>query len=767
MKKERTGKRYAKCAVSVMLAVIMTVCCCAFFACGGGGDDPEPVVALESIEITKAPDKTQYIAGEEFDKTGMQVTAKYTDGSSKRVTKYKYEPSEALTREDTVVTVSYTEDDVTKTAEQAISVIEAGVPDAGSKRLSTFEAEYVTTYWKGSTAYAGGADVEYNLSFSDGYALAGRAVYGGTSVEFFVKSPSALDADLYVRIKAAAAGYDLAHASDVFEKIEVNGTEMTGLSTVATAVTESIDYYKIGTISLKEGKNSIKYSMPSGWGNANRIDFDCMYLIADEKVDYYETDVTSSVADGTVYKFEAEDAVLANCLPGYDGTNKEEGVPTSVGTLTNGNGVVTFNINSPKETKAHMHIETVMVSGKWQDIYTIWRIKVNGETYDLHRFMKNDEYVGSDWKNQKDVDAGDIDLIEGKNTIEFSLRNGMSTTNFDFITLETNDCELDWYVEKPYDPNTPGTFGFEAENAVLLYGNGSANPAGMGIKRDDFSNGIALAGRSVQAGKQVEFFIDSYGAQNADLTVHMAAAAGKAFATAADIFESITVNGTSVESLENIDMALTETCAAYTVGEIALIEGKNVVLFTMKNSLENGSLYFDKIVFDTKVSEVKWYETKTTTIEDGKEHTFTGSDAVLNGCQLSGTIVGSLTASGKSITFNLHVDATEGSDVAAHFTMRLANVLGSDTDIYQVFKIELDGVELDIHSKMGGSDFNTDLLWNNYVEIDLGDIILKGGYNTLTLTLRDANSVTNFGWIKLETEEADITIGTPPVGGDE
>ena len=43
---------------------------------------PEVVKTVESIEITKQPDKTEYMAGEDFDPTGMVVTAHYTDGTT-------------------------------------------------------------------------------------------------------------------------------------------------------------------------------------------------------------------------------------------------------------------------------------------------------------------------------------------------------------------------------------------------------------------------------------------------------------------------------------------------------------------------------------------------------------------------------------------------------------------------------------------------------------------------------------------------------------
>lgn len=90
------------------------------------GIEPPPATekTLSSIEITTAPDKTVYEEGEKFDKTGMVVIAKYSDETSKEVTNYTYSPAGKLEEDDTKITISYTEDGVTKTAVQKIKITE-------------------------------------------------------------------------------------------------------------------------------------------------------------------------------------------------------------------------------------------------------------------------------------------------------------------------------------------------------------------------------------------------------------------------------------------------------------------------------------------------------------------------------------------------------------------------------------------------------------------------------------------------------------------
>ena len=70
---------------------------------------PEVVKTVESIEITKQPDKTEYMAGEDFDPTGMVVTAHYTDGTTADLSRDQYVIfyGDKLALERTSVTIQY------------------------------------------------------------------------------------------------------------------------------------------------------------------------------------------------------------------------------------------------------------------------------------------------------------------------------------------------------------------------------------------------------------------------------------------------------------------------------------------------------------------------------------------------------------------------------------------------------------------------------------------------------------------------------------
>ena len=66
--------------------------------------------SIEKIEVTKKPDKTQYKAGDTFDKTGMVVTATLTDGSTRDVTDMVSASSEPLTDGTTEISLQLSRD---------------------------------------------------------------------------------------------------------------------------------------------------------------------------------------------------------------------------------------------------------------------------------------------------------------------------------------------------------------------------------------------------------------------------------------------------------------------------------------------------------------------------------------------------------------------------------------------------------------------------------------------------------------------------------
>lgn len=80
---------------------------------GGGGG-----IQLSSISVASLPFKTVYAPGENFVPDGLVVTATYDNGASLEVdnANLSFSPAGALSEEDTLIVVSYTEEGITKTA---------------------------------------------------------------------------------------------------------------------------------------------------------------------------------------------------------------------------------------------------------------------------------------------------------------------------------------------------------------------------------------------------------------------------------------------------------------------------------------------------------------------------------------------------------------------------------------------------------------------------------------------------------------------------
>ena len=82
---------------------------------------------LESISILSEPNKINYIAGQDFNSTGMRINAIYNDGSSNEITNFTIINGKNLTLNQNSVIISYTENGITKTVEQLITVVKANI----------------------------------------------------------------------------------------------------------------------------------------------------------------------------------------------------------------------------------------------------------------------------------------------------------------------------------------------------------------------------------------------------------------------------------------------------------------------------------------------------------------------------------------------------------------------------------------------------------------------------------------------------------------
>ena len=77
---------------------------------------------LCNIYVSKEPKKTIYTEGEDFDSLGMEITAQYENNSTKKITEYSILDGNNLQLNKNNITISYTENNITKTTTQKITV---------------------------------------------------------------------------------------------------------------------------------------------------------------------------------------------------------------------------------------------------------------------------------------------------------------------------------------------------------------------------------------------------------------------------------------------------------------------------------------------------------------------------------------------------------------------------------------------------------------------------------------------------------------------
>ena len=142
------------------------------------------IATLSGIEITTAPTKTVYKKGEALDLTGMVVKATYSDSRVRTLSSDKYTvdlADEALAASNNKFTVSYTEGETTKTAEQTIAVYELTL-------IAVTNAPATTTYLEGATFDKTGMVVKATWGTGE------DKIVETLDAEDYMVSPSVLDA---------------------------------------------------------------------------------------------------------------------------------------------------------------------------------------------------------------------------------------------------------------------------------------------------------------------------------------------------------------------------------------------------------------------------------------------------------------------------------------------------------------------------------------------------------------------------------------------
>ena len=230
------------------------------------------IPALVSIAVTTPPTTTIYEYGDAFSASGMVVTATMSDNSTKAVTGYTTSPATFTVLGSQNVTISYSENGITKTTTQPVTVERATIAVPTQSGGLTYNGAAQSPSWSGydnSKMTLGGDTVgtnagTYNATFTptayyrwpDGttsaktvqWSIAKAAGYLSISPTFLTLDSSNMSRTISVTrygdgtISAVSNDTGVATASVSGTTVTVTGTGTAGEATITVSVAAGTNY---------------------------------------------------------------------------------------------------------------------------------------------------------------------------------------------------------------------------------------------------------------------------------------------------------------------------------------------------------------------------------------------------------------------------------------------------------------------------------------------------------------------------------------------
>lgn len=168
--------------------------------------------SIEKIEVTKQPDKTQYNAGDIFDKTGMVVTATLSDGTTRDVTDMVSAPAGTLADGTTELTLQFGRDQTMyRNAEANNSKMNAGAPIAAITTTVQIRVGEGTVTW-------GDVNGDGKVNSTDAVLILRYAAQLGVDID-----TAAADVNGDGKINSTDAVLILRYAAQLITKFPVEG----------------------------------------------------------------------------------------------------------------------------------------------------------------------------------------------------------------------------------------------------------------------------------------------------------------------------------------------------------------------------------------------------------------------------------------------------------------------------------------------------------------------------------------------------------------
>lgn len=280
---------------------------------------------LQSISITTPPDKTIYQVGENFDPTGMVVTAVYNSGSETvDLDECTFSPSadQALALTDTTVTVSFGG----MTATQAITVSEAIIDPTGIQlSSSSVNVDVDGTGTVTATILPEGAEGTVQWTTSNPSII--TIVPNGLSASYVALSAGSatVTATIAGTQISASCTFTVSGGSEVKYIAEVDGVRYSSMSAAIYAAQDG------GTVRLLDDVDATAVLISSGYRLT--LDLDGHSLNCEDSVIVYDGASLTITGDGTVTGSEVDGSAVANL-----GTLRIEGGQYSAPSMAVANG---------------------------------------------------------------------------------------------------------------------------------------------------------------------------------------------------------------------------------------------------------------------------------------------------------------------------------------------------------------------------------------------------------------------------------------------
>ena len=479
-----------------------------------------------------------------------------------------------------------------------------------------------------------------------------------------------------------------------------------------------------GVITLKEGNNSIVLALKT-----NEINLDYITLTTCE-VDEEEP-FTYDYSDGMKVELEETNFVDATVQDGASG---------KILGITSASTSLEFNVVTKEETNVEFLFNgLILVNDKYSGIAgDRFILAVNGVDVDL----SSKTLVGSDnasewWKGAYTTNSfGVITLQEGKNVIKLALKT--NEINLDYVKLVAEGVA----VQDPYTYEYSDGVKVEVEDTKYsgaTVQNGASGKI-LGITSEATKLEFYVVAKEAT---YVEFILNGLIKVDADYSD----IAGYRFALMVN-GEAVDLSSKTLAGSDNVEKWWEGTYVSSSFGSIALQEGKNTIVL----SLKSGEINLDYITLVAGEAPAK--PPFTFDYEDGMkvevEDTNFASAATQGGYG-TGTILGS-TSSSTKLEFN--VIAQE--DMYVEFILNaLIKVDGSEYSAATKdrFSLTVNGEKVDLSERtLVGSNNEASWWLGDYTDNSFGSIALNKGKNTIVLLLH-SNEI-NLDYITLKAGEA-------------